>query len=187
VDSYGMALPAGDLDTFLRRHCNGYPPTVYARADVSIDSILTRPMPKAVEKPEKSPTVKKNPDADQPLEYWTERLKNPSAEVRRSAAATLGRLGSAAQEAMPALREALKDENVYVGRAASDALERIKKAIAAEEIKKALDAKKAAALPRKEEPAPQPVAPPPPAGKRLSWAELDKLVSPAVLMIMREF
>jgi predicted Zn finger-like uncharacterized protein len=183
LDSYGMALPGADLDAFLRRHCTGYPARVFARGDGGAPPTF-EPVTKA--QPKAGPVVKpKNPDADRPLEYWIDRLRRGSnAETRRSAAATLGKLGAAAKDALPALTEALKDENPFVARAAADALERVKRAVAEAANKKPEEVAK-----KKEEAATPP--PPPPAvetsspTRRMDWAEVDRVMSPSVLMILR--
>jgi HEAT repeat protein len=49
-------------------------------------------------------------------------LANPDARVRQTAAETLGKFGSAARSARPALAEALNDDDPEVRRAASEAL-----------------------------------------------------------------
>jgi HEAT repeat protein len=51
-------------------------------------------------------------------------LKDESLEVRAEAARSLGRIGSAAAQSTPALREALNDKQPRVRRAAADALKR---------------------------------------------------------------
>ncbi|MGF1934763.1 MAG: HEAT repeat domain-containing protein [Nostoc sp. ChiQUE02] len=52
-------------------------------------------------------------------------LKNPSVDVRRTAASALGNLGSQAKTAVPALTEALKDSDPGVRQNADSALKRI--------------------------------------------------------------
>ncbi|MBN3896319.1 MAG: HEAT repeat domain-containing protein [Nostoc sp. NOS(2021)] len=52
-------------------------------------------------------------------------LKNPSVDVRRTAASALGNLGSQAKSAVPALTEALKDSDPGVRQNADSALKRI--------------------------------------------------------------
>ncbi|HEY2539870.1 MAG TPA: HEAT repeat domain-containing protein, partial [Stellaceae bacterium] len=44
-------------------------------------------------------------------------MKNQNAEVRRGAAGALGKFGPAAADAVPALVEALKNQDVYVSAA----------------------------------------------------------------------
>ena len=53
-------------------------------------------------------------------------LSDPAWEVRARSAEALGQLGAAAQEAVPALEEAISDEHGDVCLAASDALSRIR-------------------------------------------------------------
>src|SRR3954470_10300000 len=57
-----------------------------------------------------------------PLPELVRRLKHPDTADRRAAAAALGRLGPKAGPAVPALAEALSDEDLYVRRLAALAL-----------------------------------------------------------------
>ena len=52
-------------------------------------------------------------------------LKDQDAFVRRDAARSLGRIGPAAGEAVPALRSAARDKNQHVRQAAAEALHRV--------------------------------------------------------------
>ena len=54
-----------------------------------------------------------------------EKLKDPDEEVRQNAAKALGEIGPEAKAAIPALREALKDDYKAVRKAAEDALKEI--------------------------------------------------------------
>jgi HEAT repeat protein len=54
-------------------------------------------------------------------------LKDKDEEVRRYAAKALGNIGPKAKEAVPALIEALKDENLDVRYYAQEALNKIQK------------------------------------------------------------
>jgi HEAT repeat protein len=55
----------------------------------------------------------------------SEALKDPEWEVRHGIATTLGEIGSAAIETLPALRAALKDEDVWIRRTAARAITQI--------------------------------------------------------------
>jgi HEAT repeat protein len=62
------------------------------------------------------------PRAGPAVPALTAGLRASDADVRRTAAETLGKLGPLARDAVPALRRALRDDNPAVRRAASDAL-----------------------------------------------------------------
>jgi hypothetical protein len=68
-----------------------------------------------------APVVKTEP-VEKPVSYWVGRLKDRLTENRRAAAAALGKMGPDAKEALPELREALKDENPFVRKAAEAAI-----------------------------------------------------------------
>ena len=61
-----------------------------------------------------------------PVADLVRRLQDDDWQVRRDAAVALGELGAAAEEAMPALEDAIADDNGEVCLAASDALSRIR-------------------------------------------------------------
>lgn len=65
---------------------------------------------------------------DAEIQKLVKDLKDPQWETRYQAAKKLGDLGSRATAAMPALEEAIADENGEVCLAASDALSRIRRA-----------------------------------------------------------
>jgi HEAT repeat protein len=61
-----------------------------------------------------------------PIAGLVRRLKDEDWQVRRDAAMALGELGATAEEAMPALEDAIADDNGEVCLAASDALSKIR-------------------------------------------------------------
>ena len=61
-------------------------------------------------------------DGDQIVAPVAALLTNPETRVRRAAAEALGAFGAAARPAIPALRQALEDEDADVRRAWEDAL-----------------------------------------------------------------
>ncbi len=66
------------------------------------------------------------PGADPRLEQLVQQLTDADWAVRRDAARALGELGASARVAVPALEQAISDENGEVCLAASDALSRIR-------------------------------------------------------------
>lgn len=65
-------------------------------------------------------------DVGSPIPDLVRRLRDDDWQVRRDAAVALGELGAAAEEAMPALEDAIADDNGEVCLAASDALSKIR-------------------------------------------------------------
>lgn len=65
---------------------------------------------------------------DPELEALIQNLKASDWQIRYDAAQKLGALGSKAQKAVPALEDAIADENGEVCLAASDALSKIRRA-----------------------------------------------------------
>jgi len=63
------------------------------------------------------------------LDTLVAQLSHPDWRSRRAAAERLGELGPRAESAVPALEEAISDENGEVCLAASDALSKIRKAM----------------------------------------------------------
>lgn len=61
-----------------------------------------------------------------PIPDLVGRLRHDDWQVRRDAAVALGELGAAAEEALPALEDAIADDNGEVCLAASDALSKIR-------------------------------------------------------------
>src|SRR4051794_20348249 len=60
-----------------------------------------------------------------PLDTWVGQLQSPEARARRQAAYALSQMGPEAKPAVPALTEALKDEEGEVRMLAAEALGRI--------------------------------------------------------------
>ena len=54
-------------------------------------------------------------------------VKDPLSPIREAAATSLGEIGPGAKDAVPVLRDALKDDDTHVRAAASTALQRIER------------------------------------------------------------
>ncbi len=65
------------------------------------------------------------PESKAVVRALVDALKDPNENVRYTAAAWLGKLGSVAQEAIPALKETVKDKHEFVRRHAAEALKKI--------------------------------------------------------------